>query len=279
MMAERIDSMACYMRNIGAIPLIDIQEEARLAKLIASGDRDAWADLISANLRLVVKIAHDFRGPGLPIQDLVSEGNVGLMRAAEKFDPRKGAKFSSYAAWWIKQAMRRALLEKSKCIRIPVTSAGKVHKIRTVRAKLRDELDRDPTAAEIAEKVDFSERVVKRLSHVELRSVSLQDPITRNEDGWLKDLIPDERALTPDEILGDSQMTDRLNLLIQNLDERERKILLMRYGLDGSPPKTLEEVSQTIGRTRERVRQIQKRALSKLRGQLHREDMPMSTMN
>lgn len=278
-MADRIDSMTSYMRDIGSIPLIDIQEEARLAERIKAGDRSAWGELIRANLRLVVKIAHDFRGPGLPLQELISEGNIGLMRAAEKFDPEKGAKFSSYAAWWIKQAMRRALLEKSKCIRIPVTSAGKVHKIRTVRARLRDQLDRDPTSAEIAEQVDFSQRVVERLSHVELRAVSLQDPITKDEDGWLRDLIPDERAMTPDEILSDCQVADRLNALLLELDPRERKILLLRYGLDGRPPKTLEEVSQSIGRTRERVRQIQKRALHKLRGQLREEDMPPQCLN
>jgi RNA polymerase primary sigma factor len=272
MTSEKIDSMTSYMRDIGQIPLINIEEECLLAAKIKNGDDEAWAKLIQSNLRLVVKIAHDFKGPGLPLQDLISEGNIGLMRAAQKFDPAKGAKFSSYAAWWIKQAMRRALLEKSKCIRIPVTSAGKINKIRRARAELRAKLDRDPTNFEISQKVDFSERVVARLSHVELKSVSLQDPITANETGWLRDLIPDEKAPIPDKVLAEQQTADRLNRLLQSLDKRERTILFMRYGLDGRPPKTLEEVSKIIGRTRERVRQIQKRALSKLRSQMRREE-------
>jgi len=260
------------MRDIGNIPLINIQEECILAARIKKGDDEAWAKLIQSNLRLVVKIAHDFKGPGLPLQDLISEGNIGLMRAAQKFDPAKGAKFSSYAAWWIKQAMRRALLEKSKCIRIPVTSAGKINKIRRARAELREKLDREPTNYEVSQKVDFSERVVSRLSHVELKCVSLQDPISANETGWLRDLIPDESVQMPDEILSEQQTADRLNRLLQKLDKRERTILFMRYGLDGRPPKTLEEVSKIIGRTRERVRQIQKRALAKLRSQMRREE-------
>jgi RNA polymerase primary sigma factor len=270
-----------YLDEIRKFPLLEADEEYMLARRWKEhADDEAAHRLVTSHLRLVAKIARGYRGYGLPLSELISEGNIGLMRAAEKFDPAKGAKFSSYAAWWIKQAMRRALLEKSKCIRIPVTSAGKVHKIRTVRARLRDELDRDPTPAEIAQHLEFSERVVRRLSHVEMRAVSLQDPISRDEDGWLRDLIPDERALTPDEILGDHQTADRLNRLLQELDPRERKILLMRFGLDGSPPKTLEEVSQSIGRTRERVRQIQKRALSKLRGQLREEDyLPATTLN
>jgi RNA polymerase primary sigma factor len=272
MTSEKIDSMTSYMRDIGNIPLINVDEECLLAAKIKNGDDEAWAKLIKSNLRLVVKIAHDFKGPGLPLQDLISEGNIGLMRAAQKFDPAKGAKFSSYAAWWIKQAMRRALLEKSKCIRIPVTSAGKINKIRRARAALRDKLDRDPTNFEISQEVDFSERVVARLSHAELKSVSLQDPISADESGWLRDLIPDESAQMPDEILAEQQTADRLNRLLQTLDKRERSILFLRYGLDGRPPKTLEEVSKIIGRTRERVRQIQKRALAKLRTQMRRED-------
>jgi RNA polymerase primary sigma factor len=272
MTSEKIDSMTAYMRDIGQIPLINIAEECVLAAKIKAGDDEAWGKLVISNLRLVVKIAHDFKGPGLSLQDLISEGNVGLMRAAQKFDPDKGAKFSSYAAWWIKQSMRRALLEKSKCIRIPVTSAGKINKIRRARADLREKFDRDPTNFEISQKVDFSERVVARLSHVELRSVSLQDPISANESGWLRDLIPDEKAPIPDQVLAEQQTADRLNRLLQELDKRERSILFMRYGLDGRPPKTLEEVSKIIGRTRERVRQIQKRALSKLRSQMRLDD-------
>jgi RNA polymerase primary sigma factor len=257
--------MRSYMRDIRGYPLINIAEEARLAGRIRRGDAEARLQLIRANLRLVVKIAHDFKGMGLPLSDLISEGNIGLMRAAEKFDPAKGAKFSSYAAWWIKQAMRRALFEKSKMIRVPIASATKIRKIRSVQGRLERELGREPTAAEVAAQVDFSERVVTRLQKADLRTVSLEDPILRGEDGELKNLIPDDSSDSPAKLVDDHEALARMNLLLQELDVREQRILLMRYGLDGSRPKTLDEVSRHIGRTRERVRQIQQRALGKLR--------------
>ncbi len=268
---SRHDAMKCYMDDIGHIPLVNKAEEAILAKKIHAGDMQAREKLIRSNLRLVVKIAHDFKGMGLPLQDLVSEGNIGLMRAAEKFDPEKGAKFSSYAAWWIKQAMRRALSEKSKTIRVPIASVSKINKIRTMRSKLAEKLGRDPTDREIADRLDFSERVVSRLRRADLKTVSMQDPILRGEEGELKNLIPDENAPTPYRVLDDSESVQRLNLLLESLDDRERTILLMRYGLDGSPPRTLEQISRKIGRTRERVRQIQKRALAKLRTQISQD--------
>ncbi len=259
------DGMRDYMRDIRSIPLIDPKEEVELAARIKTGDERAKSKLIIANLRLVVKIAHDFKGPRLSLLDLISEGNIGLMRAAEKFDPAKGAKFSSYSAWWIKQAMRRALLEKSKVIRIPVTSAGKIRKIKSIRWSLFEKLGRDPTDSEIAKQSEFSERVVSRLKKADLKTISLQDPISRDKDGWLRDLLPDTRAASPDQILNGTEAAEQLNRFLEKLDQRERTILLMRYGLDGKSPRTLEEVSKTIGRTRERVRQIQNRALTKLR--------------
>ncbi len=262
------DSMKFYMHDIRTIPLITTTEEVELAALIKKGDEKAKAKLIVANLRLVVKIAHDFKGAGLTLQDLISEGNIGLMRAAEKFDPAKGAKFSSYAAWWIKQAMRRALMEKSKTIRIPITSAGKINKIKITRNVLSDQLGRDPTDREIAGKLDFSERVVSRLKQADQRTVSLFDPIAPDKDGWVKDFLPDEKALTPDSIISDLESSQNLTRLIESLDSREQMILHLRYGLDGKPPHTLEEVSKKIGRTRERVRQIQNRALTKLKNLL-----------
>jgi RNA polymerase primary sigma factor len=221
--------------------------------------------LVRANLRLVVKVAHDFRGMGLPLQDLISEGNVGLIRAAEKFDPAKGAKFSSYAVWWIKQAMRRALFEKSKMIRVPIASAGKIRKIRNARGEMVEELGREPTDAELARRLAFSEKVVQRLRGVDLRTVSLDDPILEGEKGELRNLIPDDRAEAPDLLIGDAEAIQRMNRLFETLDPRERRVLGLRFGLDGSAPQTLEEVSRQIGRTRERIRQIQKRALLKLR--------------
>jgi RNA polymerase primary sigma factor len=266
------DTMKVYMHDIGQIPLVTKEQEVDLAAAIHGADdgahNEARATLIEANLRLVVKIAHDFKGLGLPLLDLISEGNIGLMRAVEKFDPAKGAKFSSYAAWWIKQSMRRALANQSRTIRIPVQSAGKINKIKSVRMKLTEELGRDPTDAEIAQHLDFSERTVAGLRLADLRTFSLHDPIQQGEDGEFQDIIPDRGAMTPDRILGDVESVDRLLDLLQELDERERMILKMRFGLDGSRPRTLEEVSQEIGRTRERVRQIQNQALSKLRSLL-----------
>ena len=268
-MGTKNDTMKVYMTEIARIPLVNKKEEADLADAIHSTDEgkheDARTTLIKANLRLVVKIAHDFKGLGLPLLDLISEGNIGLMRAVEKFDPAKGAKFSSYAAWWIKQSMRRALANQSRTIRIPVQSAGKINKIKTVRMRLVEELGRDPSDAEIAEKLEFSERTVAGLRMADLRTISLNDPIQQGEEGEFQDIIPDKHAQTPDQIIGDVESVFRLMHLLDKLEERERKILEMRFGLRGSRPLTLEEVSQEIGRTRERVRQIQNQALTKLK--------------
>jgi len=263
------DTMKVYMGEIGQISLVSKREEAELAEAIHGFDDgahdEARSTLIKANLRLVVKIAHDFKGLGLPLLDLISEGNIGLMRAVEKFDPIKGAKFSSYAAWWIKQSMRRALANQSRTIRIPVQSAGKINKIKSVRMKLTEELGREPTDGEIAEHLDFSERTVAGLRLADLRTFSLHDPIQQGEEGEFQDIIPDRRAMTPDQILGDVESVGRLLTLLDELEDRERLILKMRFGLDGYRARTLEEVSQAIGRTRERVRQIQNQALVKLR--------------
>lgn len=270
--ASKNDTMKVYMQDIGQISLVSKAEEVDLAAKIHGRDTgehdEARATLIQANLRLVVKIAHDFKGLGLPLLDLISEGNIGLMRAVEKFDPAKGAKFSSYAAWWIKQSMRRALANQSRTIRIPVQSAGKINKIKSVRMKLAEKLGREPTDAEIAANLDFSERTVAGLRLADLKTFSLHDPIQQGEDGEFQDIIPDRGAMTPDRILGDVESIKRLVELLRDLDERERMILRMRFGLDNHRPRTLEEVSQEIGRTRERVRQIQNQALSKLKSML-----------
>lgn len=263
------DTMKVYMGEIAQIPLVNKKEEAELADAIHGQNQeiheDARSTLIKANLRLVVKIAHDFKGLGLPLLDLISEGNIGLMRAVEKFDPAKGAKFSSYAAWWIKQSMRRALANQSRTIRIPVQSAGKINKIKSVRMKLTEKLGREPSDAEIAEHLDFSERTVAGLRLADLHTFSLHDPIQQGEEGEFQDIIPDRQAMTPDQILGDVESVYRLMDLLEKLEDRERRILEMRFGLRGRRPLTLEEVSQEIGRTRERVRQIQNQALAKLK--------------
>lgn len=254
--------------NISKYPLVTPAEECVLAKKIASGDPEARTKLIRSNLRLVVKIAHDFKGLGLPLLDLISEGNIGLMRAVEKFDPTKGAKLSSYAAWWIKQAMRRALANQSKIIRIPVQSASKISKIYAAKTILKEKLGRDPTDKEIALEVNLTERTVNGLRHGKTSTVSIQAPFHPGEEGELKDILPDEKSIPPNDLLQDQETLSHMLNLTEKLEERERVILALRFGLQGDPPKTLEQVSAAIGRTRERVRQIQNQALVKLRTML-----------
>jgi len=265
--------MKLYMQNIGQYQLVTPGEEVELAAEIADGSDDARNKLIRSNLRLVVKIAHDFKGLGLPLLDLISEGNIGLMRAVEKFDPTKGAKLSSYAAWWIKQSMRRALANQARTIRIPVQSASKISKIQAARVKLSEDFGRDPTDAEIAEEVNLTERTVTGLRLGKTTTISLNDPIQHGEDGEFRDIIPDEKTTSPDEIVQDEEILSHMLELVNRLDEREQAILKLRFGLSGERPRTLEEVSQTIGRTRERVRQIQNQALEKLRMMLEEEGM------
>ena len=265
------DTMKLYMERIGQFRLITPEEEADLAIKIAEGDQAAREALISSNLRLVVKISHDFKGLGLPLQDLIAEGNIGLMRAVEKFDPTKGAKLSSYAAWWIKQAMRRALANQARTIRIPVQSASKMSKIQTAKTKLTQKLGREPTDQEVAKEINLTERTVAGLRQGRPLTISIFDPIQTGADGEFQDIIPDEKSGFPDDIVQDEEMLERMRDLTEKLEEREKIILNLRFGLQGDKPKTLEEVSRAIGRTRERVRQIQNQALRKLRALLEEE--------
>ena len=270
------DTMKLYMQSIGKYPLVSQEEEAELAKRIAAGDNDARDRLISSNLRLVVKIAHDFKGLGLPLLDLISEGNIGLMRAVEKFDPTKGAKLSSYAAWWIKQSMRRALANQARTIRIPVQSASKIGKIQNAKAKLIQKLGREPTDKEIANEINLTERTVSGLRQGKTSTISLFDPIQNGADGEFKDIIADEKTASPSDLLRDDETLAVMMQLVSKLPDRERVILQLRFGLprdDGKieKPKTLEEVSRSIGRTRERVRQIQNQALETLRNALEEQ--------
>lgn len=266
------------MQNISKYPLISPKEEGVLAIKIAKGDSEARAKLIRSNLRLVVKIAHDFKGLGLPLLDLISEGNIGLMRAVEKFDPTKGAKLSSYAAWWIKQAMRRALANQARTIRIPVQSASKISKIQAAKAKLTEKLGRDPTDKEISQEVNLTERTVNGLRQGKTTTVSIQAPFHPGEEGELKDILPDEKSLPPNDLVQDAETLSHMMSLTDKLEERERVILDLRFGLTGEPPKTLEQVSAAIGRTRERVRQIQNQALVKLRNMLESDGMALENL-
>ena len=259
------DTMKLYMQSIGRFPLVAPKEEAALAARVAAGEAAARAKLIRGNLRLVVKIAHDFKGHGVPLLDLISEGNIGLMRAVDKFDPTKGAKLSSYAAWWIKQSMRRALASQARTIRIPISSARKISRIQAARTNLTAKLGREPTGGEIAREVNLTERTVTGLTVGRTTTVSLQAPIQPGEKGELRDIIPDESAIAPDTLLEDDETLERVLRLVSRLDEREQRILRLRFGLDGERPRTLEEMTRVIGRSRERIRQLQKQALKKLR--------------
>ncbi|OGV66852.1 MAG: hypothetical protein A3K18_30395 [Lentisphaerae bacterium RIFOXYA12_64_32] len=267
------DTLKLYMQHIAQYPLVTPAEESDLAKGIHQGSEACRTRLIRSNLRLVVKIAHDFKGRGLPLLDLISEGNIGLMVAVGKFDPSKGAKLSSYAAWWIKQSMRRALANQARTIRIPVQSATKISKIQDARSRLRERLDRDPTDAEVAVVVNLTERTVCGLGRVRTTTVSLSAPVQDGEDGELRDIIPDDGAPAPDRIIQEHEMIRHMLELVDNLDERERRIINLRYGLGGTRPHTLEEISQIVGRTRERIRQIQNRALHQLRAMLESDTL------
>lgn len=264
-MLSENDSLKLYMEQIGQFGLVTRQEEADLAEEIKAGSLEARQRLIRSNLRLVVKIAHDFKGRGLPLVDLIAEGNIGLIRAVEKFDPSKGAKLSSYSAWWIKQSMRRAIANQSRTVRIPIQSAGKLSKIHTARTILREELKREPTDAEVARHAGLTMRTVTTLSSVKSGTVSLDAPIRDGEDGQLGDLVADDDASRPDQEMDDNDHLTQMLSLIQHLQKREQIVIQRRFGLNGYNRHTLEEVSSIIGRTRERVRQIQNQALEKLR--------------
>ena len=270
--AGKRDPLKQYMDELSRIPRITQEQEIELAGQIHSSDPklhdEAFRTMLLSNLRLVVKIAHDFRGFGLPLLDLISEGNIGLAHAVERFDPKFGAKFSSYAAWWIKQAMRRAWLNQSGMIRIPVQVVSQIAKIKTAVVQLGEKLGRSPSDAEIAAELGMEERRVSTLRLADLKTISIYSPIKDGEDGSLGDLIADNNTPGPDEIIGEQETSERLTELVKQLDERELRIVVARFGLDGKPPRTLDELSRQFGRTRERVRQIQKQALCKLRDML-----------
>lgn len=257
--------MRTYMREIGKTPLLTPKQEVELAARIKEGDKEARDQMISANLRLVVKIAHDYSNFGLPLLDLISEGNIGLIKAVERFDPSKGGKLSTYAAWWIKQAIKRALANQSKTIRLPVHLVDKIAKMRLVTSKLTDELDREPTDDEIAYEMGISANRVAHLKSVSVRPSSLDAPVGEDGDTNFGDLIGDEMQSTPLENLQQKTIYNDIQSVIDLLDTREGEIIRLRFGLDGNHPLTLEEVGEKFNITRERVRQIQMIALHKMR--------------
>lgn len=257
--------MRTYMQEIGKTPLLTPDEEVALAERIKNGDKAARDHMISANLRLVVKIAHDYNNFGLPLLDLISEGNIGLVKAVERFDPSKGGKLSTYAAWWIKQSIKRALANQSKTIRLPVHLVDKIAKMRRVTAQLADELDREPSDEEIGYVMGMPVNKVAHLKSVSVRPSSLDAPVGEDGDTSFGELVGDENQATPYENLQEKSMSNDIQSVIGLLEVREGEIIRLRFGLDGDRPLTLEEVGEKFEITRERVRQIQNIAIHKMR--------------
>jgi RNA polymerase primary sigma factor len=262
-----------YLREIGQTPLLTREEEVKLARKIKRGDQAARQHMIKANLRLVVKIAHDYSNYGLPLLDLISEGNIGLMKAVERFDPKKGGKLSTYAAWWIKQSIKRALANQSKTIRLPVHLVDKIARMRRVAMQLAEEFGREPTDEELGEELNIPPAKIAQLRTAAIRPASLDATVGQEDDGAsLGDLIGDENASTPSELFSDKNLRKSVMDLLHVLDERELKIITMRFGLDGKKEMTLEEVGRKFKVTRERIRQLQNIALRKIKRALDKQD-------
>jgi len=262
------DSVRLYLREIGKIPLLSADEETELAKQIVKGSRKAKDKMVEANMRLVVSIAKRYSGRGLDFLDLIQEGNTGLLRAVEKFDPEKGFKFSTYATWWIRQAITRAIADQARTIRIPVHMVETINKVLRTTRKLTTELNREPTTAEIAKELDMDVDKVEYVMRIKQDIASLDASVGRDgddEDSVLGDFVEDEERVSPEDSAANQILKEQLAEIISTLSEREQKIIKMRFGIGGERPHTLEEVGYEFSVTRERIRQIEAKALSKLR--------------
>ena len=259
-----LDSLRLYLREIGKVPLLTADQEIYLAKRIERGDMSAKTQMIEANLRLVVSIAKGYLGRGLSFLDLIQEGSLGLIRAVEKFDYRKGFKFSTYATWWIRQAVTRAIADKARTIRIPVHMVEKLNKVVHIERQLVQRLGREPRPEEIAEELEMETDEVREILRMAQLPVSLEKPIGEEEDSSLGDFVPDEQAESPFDTASLSLRREDVELALSALPERERKVIELRFGLSGEQPCTLEEVGRAFGVTRERIRQIENNTLKKL---------------
>jgi len=258
-------AFSLYLREIGQVKLLTPQEESELAARIKKGSAAAREQMITANLRLVVHIAREYEHCGAPLLDLINEGNIGLMKAVERFDPAKGAKFSTYASLWIKQSIRRALADQGKTIRLPVNAADTLYRMRKTAGRLQEELGRDPNDAELAEELGLSTRRVTELNVAALRPASLDASIGDEDSSLLGEVVEDEKVRLPDAELAQKTSIETARALLDRLDPRAATILRFRFGLDGKPEKTLEEIGRKLGLTRERIRQVQNEALMRLR--------------
>ena len=260
------DPVRMYLREIGRIPLLSYDEELELAKKVLAGDEAAKQKLAESNLRLVVSIAKKYVGRGMLFLDLIQEGNMGLIKAVEKFDYTKGFKFSTYATWWIRQAITRAIADQARTIRIPVHMVETINKLTRIQRQLIQELGREPSAEEIAEKMDgMTPEKVREIQKISLEPVSLETPIGEEDDSHLGDFIEDEGAMSPNDYAANELLKDELNDVLLELTDREEKVLRLRFGLDDGRTRTLEEVGREFNVTRERIRQIEAKALRKLK--------------
>ena len=259
------DPVRMYLKEIGKISLLSLEEELKLSERIAQGDEEAKNILAEANLRLVVSIAKRYVGRGMLFLDLIQEGNIGLMKAVDKFDAEKGYKFSTYATWWIRQAITRAIADQARTIRVPVHMVETINKLSRFQRQLTLELNREPTDEELAKKMNISVEKIREIIKVAQEPVSLETPIGEEDDSHLGDFVKDERSMSPEEYTTHEILKDEIDDLLLTLTEREEQVLRLRFGLGGGSPKTLEEVGQIFGVTRERIRQIEAKALRKLR--------------
>jgi RNA polymerase primary sigma factor len=259
-----LDSLRLYLRSIGRVPLLTAEQEVSLAKRIERGDMTAKTHMVEANLRLVVSIAKGYLGRGLTFLDLIQEGSLGLIRAVEKFDYRRGYKFSTYATWWIRQAVTRAIADKGRTIRIPVHMVEKLNKVVHVERQLVQSLGREPTPEEIAQELECSSREVRDILRMSQQPISLEKPIGEEEESELGDFVEDQTAESPYELAAENLRRDNVRRALQALPKREREVIEMRFGLTGGRPRTLEEVGRAFNVTRERIRQIENHTLKKL---------------
>ena len=259
------DPVRMYLKEIGQIKLLTLDEEGELADRITAGDESAKNILAEANLRLVVSIAKRYVGRGMLFLDLIQEGNIGLMKAVDKFDVTKGYKFSTYATWWIRQAITRAIADQARTIRVPVHMVETINKLARVQRQLTLELNREPSEEELAKKMNTTVEKVREIYKISQDPVSLETPIGEEDDSHLGDFIKDERNLSPEEFATNEMLKDEISQVLETLTEREEKVIRLRFGLEDGKPRTLEEVGQMFGVTRERIRQIEAKALRKLR--------------
>ena len=259
------DPVRMYLKEIGRINLLTSEEEYEYALQVEEGNEDAKRILAESNLRLVVSIAKRYVGRGMAFLDLIQEGNIGLMKAVEKFNPSKGYKFSTYATWWIRQAITRAIADQARTIRVPVHMVETINKLARVQRQLTQELNREPTDKELADKLGITEEKVREVVKISQEPVSLETPIGEEDDSHLGDFVPDERMMSPEEYATAELLKEELSSVLETLTEREEKVLKLRFGLDDGQCRTLEEVGQIFGVTRERIRQIEAKALRKMR--------------